>query len=86
MQNTIHWAREWVRTVLAALATTTGRRRAQCADLPAVAVALPGPPPLVSLAPLPRHRSPYGVHGLLDGEDTVLVRPYVAAYEHRAAS
>ncbi|WP_264300174.1 hypothetical protein [Streptomyces phaeolivaceus] len=25
------------------------------------------------------HRSPYGVHGLLDGTATVAVRPYVIA-------
>ncbi|MFJ8717670.1 hypothetical protein ACIRD9_31620 [Streptomyces violaceus] len=34
---------------------------------------------------LPRHRSPYGLHGLLDGDASALVRPYLAALEQEAA-
>ncbi|MDH6630446.1 hypothetical protein M2271_008306 [Streptomyces sp. LBL] len=34
---------------------------------------------------LPRHRSPYGLHTPLDGTDSVLVRPYLAALEQEAA-
>ncbi|WP_200309285.1 hypothetical protein [Streptomyces adelaidensis] len=41
------------------------------------------PAPSVPTSPpnstLPVHRSPYGIHGLLDGAATVAVRPYVAA-------
>lgn len=32
---------------------------------------------------LPRHRSPYGAAGPIDGAATPLVRPYLAAYEAR---
>ncbi|MEU0165442.1 hypothetical protein ABZ214_08300 [Streptomyces iakyrus] len=35
--------------------------------------AAPGPPQM------PRHRSPYGLHGPLDGAASALVRPYLAA-------
>ena len=38
--------------------------------------------------PLPSHRSPYGLITLLDGAETVAVRPYVAtswSYERQAA-
>ena len=35
--------------------------------------------------PLPRPRSPYGLHTPLDGAASPLVRPYVLAYEQEAA-
>ncbi|MBB4714241.1 hypothetical protein BJ965_004123 [Streptomyces luteogriseus] len=34
---------------------------------------------------LPRPRSPYGLHSPLDGADSSLVRPYLAAHEQEAA-
>ncbi|MFS8203381.1 hypothetical protein ACLVWQ_32490 (plasmid) [Streptomyces sp. CWNU-52B] len=34
---------------------------------------------------LPRHRSPYGLVTPLDGADSALVRPYLAAHEREAA-
>lgn len=34
-------------------------------------------------APLPAHRSPYGLPTPLDGTDTIAVRPYLAAHEQR---
>ncbi|MFD5252853.1 hypothetical protein ACFWM5_08400 [Streptomyces bobili] len=36
-------------------------------------------------APLPPHRSPYGLATPLDGADSALVRPYLAALEQEAA-
>jgi hypothetical protein len=37
--------------------------------------------PVHPTASLPRPRSPYGLHASLDGADSVLVRPYLAAHE-----
>ncbi|MDX5570311.1 hypothetical protein PYK79_53290 [Streptomyces sp. ID05-04B] len=34
---------------------------------------------------LPLHRSPYGLVGSLDGAESVLVRPYLAAHDREAA-
>ncbi|MFG2939799.1 hypothetical protein [Streptomyces sp. NPDC048282] len=34
---------------------------------------------------LPGHRSPYGLVTLLDGAESVLVRPYLTAHEREAA-
>lgn len=42
-------------------------------------VRIPPPPTSTPNSRLPVHRSPYGVHGLLDGTATVAVRPYVIA-------
>jgi hypothetical protein len=39
--------------------------------------------PFPQWAPLPAHRSPYGLDALLDGASTVTVRPYLAAHEQR---
>lgn len=50
---------------------------------------LPAPPVPTSPSPapadtsLPVHRSPYGLHDLLDGAATIAVRPYVTACEQR---
>lgn len=46
------------------------------------------PRPAATRLPLPSHRSPYGLPSLLDGAETVAVRPYVTAswlQEGRAA-
>jgi hypothetical protein len=64
---------------MSALGKPRGRHRAHA--LPAIPAATP-PPTLDSSLPI--HRSPYGLHDLLDGTATVAVRPYVTAYEqHR---
>lgn len=46
------------------------------------------PRPAVIRPPLPSHRSPYGLHSLLDGAETAAVRPYVAAswFQERQAA
>ncbi|MFG2573723.1 hypothetical protein [Streptomyces sp. NPDC048481] len=36
-------------------------------------------------AQLPLHRSPYGLVGSLDGADSALVRPYLAAHDRETA-
>ncbi|MFC8871552.1 hypothetical protein ACFUAC_28570 [Streptomyces sp. NPDC057148] len=49
----------------------------------------PPPPSASGTAPLPTHRSPYGLPTTLDGTETVAVRPYVllpAPYELEAAA
>ncbi|MBY8341282.1 hypothetical protein LXH13_19635 [Streptomyces spinosirectus] len=38
-------------------------------------------PQLPLAEPLPVARSPYGLHDLLDGADSALVRPYLAVHE-----
>jgi hypothetical protein len=63
---------------MSALGKPHGRHRAR--SLPTI----PTPTPPATLdAALPTHRSPYGLHGLLDGTATVAVRPYVTIYEQR---
>ncbi|MFJ9540875.1 hypothetical protein ACIRPX_26885 [Streptomyces sp. NPDC101225] len=39
------------------------------------------PTPVRPAITLPRPRSPYGLHAPLDGGDSALVRPYLAAHE-----
>ncbi|WP_324609601.1 hypothetical protein [Streptomyces sp. WM6386] len=39
----------------------------------------------IARAPLPRHRSPYGLNVALDGSETRLVRPYLTAHERERA-
>ncbi|WP_432080896.1 hypothetical protein [Streptomyces sp. WAC 04229] len=46
---------------------------------PAVRTA-PHRPATTGVASLPSHRSPYGSPSVLDGAETVAVRPYVLAY------
>ncbi|WP_328838303.1 hypothetical protein [Streptomyces europaeiscabiei] len=45
---------------------------------------LSAPAPTLASSGLPRHRSPYGLHGPIDGAASPLVRPYLAAYEEEA--
>lgn len=46
------------------------------------------PRPAATRRPLPSHRSPYGLHPLLDGAETVAVRPYVTTswFQERQAA
>ncbi|WEH16994.1 hypothetical protein [Streptomyces sp. VNUA24] len=41
--------------------------------------------PASAYSDLPRHRSPYGLHGPIDGAASALVRPYLAVHEEEAA-
>ncbi|OKJ99811.1 hypothetical protein AMK26_27915 [Streptomyces sp. CB03234] len=58
----------FVRLVLGTFAPGSGRRRAGCRPAPTVPA---------RVVRLPAHRSPYGQAHVLDGEDSVLVRPYL---------
>lgn len=58
--------------------TGVHRRVARWDTLPSAPPVLIPPPPATDSS-LPAHRSPYGVHDLLDGAATVAVRPYVIA-------
>lgn len=55
---------------------------------PVPAVAPPSARRAVAGVPLPSHRSPYGLHTLLDGAETVAVRPYVTVswFQERQAA
>ncbi|QYX79845.1 hypothetical protein [Streptomyces akebiae] len=76
----------FLRWALGVLAPGTGRRRAV---LPGGTAGSP-PPPRTDASPpaprrLPAQRSPYGLHGPLDGGATVMVRPYVVESEREQA-
>lgn len=72
----------FTRLVLDLFAPGTGRRRAGARPAgPAGAARSPRPGPGAWRLPAPR--SPYGLGGPLDGEETALVRPYLAAHEAR---
>lgn len=60
----------WVSVLLRPRGT---HRRTVSRPLSSPRPAAPPPPRL------PSHRSPYGLHPLLDGAETVAVRPYVGA-------
>ncbi|WP_371580060.1 hypothetical protein [Streptomyces sp. NBC_01314] len=74
----------FLRWALGLLAPGTGRRRA--ASCPAVSPPAPRPR-TTATAPqrLLAQRSPYGLHGPLDGGATVMVRPYVVESEREQA-
>ncbi|MEU9190090.1 hypothetical protein AB0D14_37280 [Streptomyces sp. NPDC048484] len=83
MHNFIRRTLEWMRLLLC---PGTGKRRRTrhraylCLHFTAVRHAsVPLPPRL------PHHRSPYGLVTPLDGADSALVRPYLAAHEQEAA-
>ncbi|MDK1347522.1 hypothetical protein QNO09_30325 [Streptomyces sp. 378] len=71
MHDLIAPALHWLRLLFA---PGTGKRRRGRRHL-----ALVGCPSAPRPPQLPRHRSPYGLHGPLDGTACVLVRPYLAA-------
>lgn len=56
---------------------TGKRRRSHCHPMPRPDLT----PVRPTVAPLPRHRSPYGLPTPLDGTASALVRPYLAAHE-----
>ncbi|MFG2026949.1 hypothetical protein [Streptomyces sp. NPDC048825] len=83
MHDLIRRTLEWLRLLFA---PDTGKRRRPhrhphfCVHLTVVRrPSSPQPPNL------PHHRSPYGLVTLLDGADSALVRPYLAAHEREAA-
>ncbi|BCL21880.1 hypothetical protein GCM10017668_37230 [Streptomyces tuirus] len=65
--------------VWAGLSAPRSRSRSAAARPPRIVPALLIP----EWAPLPAHRSPYGLDTLLDGAATVTVRPYLAAPQQR---
>ncbi|MCP9944024.1 hypothetical protein LUX12_03245 [Streptomyces somaliensis] len=72
----------WVRLVLDLFAPGTGRRRAGARPpAPPGTARAPRPGPDAGRLPVPR--SPYGLTGPIEGEATVLVRPYLLAHEAR---
>ncbi|MEV6386231.1 hypothetical protein AB0M31_43275 [Streptomyces sp. NPDC051773] len=74
----------FLRWALGVLAPGTGRRRVSCRSVVSPPVSHPR---TAATAPqeLPARRSPYGLHGLLDGGGTVMVRPYVVEAEREEA-
>ncbi|MFR0358478.1 hypothetical protein [Streptomyces sediminimaris] len=79
MTDLIPRALQWLRLFLGA---GTGRRRkprSQRDPFPRL-----HPSPVHPTTTLPRPRSPYGLHAPLDGSDSALVRPYLAALEREA--
>ncbi|MGX1270943.1 hypothetical protein [Streptomyces phaeoluteigriseus] len=83
MHDLIRRTLEWLRLLFA---PGTGKRRRPHGH-PSPSPHLSGVPrPAVpAVAYLPRHRSPYGLATPLDGADSALVRPYLAALEQEAA-
>ncbi|MFF3501988.1 hypothetical protein [Streptomyces sp. NPDC003247] len=76
MHDLIRRALEGLRLLFAPGAGERRRARGRFSPRPhPAAVALPAPPP----PRLPRHRSPYGLVTRLDGADSALVRPFLAA-------
>lgn len=79
MHDLIPRALQWLRLFFAPGTGKRRRGRPRRHLLPHVHLTLvscpaaPGPPQM------PRHRSPYGLHGPLDGAASALVRPYLAA-------
>ncbi|KRD21120.1 MULTISPECIES: hypothetical protein [unclassified Streptomyces] len=84
MHDLIRRTLEWMRLLLA---PGTGKRRRIHRQRPRLCLHFtavrhePGP----AASQLPLHRSPYGLGGSLDGADSVLVRPYLAAHDRESA-
>ncbi|MER7481811.1 hypothetical protein ABTX60_29985 [Streptomyces sp. NPDC126510] len=85
MHDLIPRALQWLRLLFA---PGTGKRR-RCRPrrnlFPHVHLTLVSCPSASQPPQLPRHRSPYGLHGPLDGTASSLVRPYLAAHEQETA-
>ncbi|MFI6937604.1 hypothetical protein [Streptomyces sp. NPDC050287] len=79
MHDLIRRTLEWVRLLFAP--GTGKRRRPHRYSYPRLHLTVVRNPS----APLPRHRSPYGLPTPLDGTESALVRPYLAALEQEAA-
>lgn len=69
------------RHVLDLLAPGSGKRRGT--TRPAVNATARAEASRAAPSSLPTHRSPYGLHPLLDGASTVMVRPYLDAGERK---
>lgn len=82
MRNPIVVLFEWL---LGVFAPGTGKRRATTDLSVSVSERWPKAPRSAAL-PLPAHRSPYGLHAVLDGETATMVRPYLAAWERERAA
>ncbi|MDX3642359.1 hypothetical protein [Streptomyces sp. MB09-02B] len=74
----------FLRWVLDVFKPGTGKRRADAYPIPSVSERTPEAPRSTALR-LPAHRSPYGLHSVLDGEATATVRPYLIAWERERA-
>ncbi|WP_149826072.1 hypothetical protein [Streptomyces tailanensis] len=82
MRNFIVVLLAWL---LGVFAPGTGKRRATMD--PAVPASEQRPEaPLSTALRLPAHRSPYGLHPVLDGETAAMVRPYVIVWKRERAS
>ncbi|MBX9362055.1 hypothetical protein [Streptomyces sp. WAC04114] len=81
MHDLIPRALQWLRLLFA---PGTGKRRRPRRHLH-VHLTVVSCPSASQPPQLPRHRSPYGLHGPLDGAASPLVRPYLAAHESEAA-
>ncbi|MEW2396863.1 hypothetical protein [Streptomyces sp. NPDC046862] len=86
MHDFIPRALTWLR-LLFAPGTGKRRRRPHRHSFPHLHLTLVRCPSASQSQPshVPRHRSPYGLPTPLDGTDSALVRPYLAAHGHEAA-
>lgn len=75
----------FLRWALGVLAPGTGRRRLTASRPTPPHREIPLPRPRMLPQALPAPRSPYGLHGPLDGAATVMVRPYVVQSEGEQA-
>ncbi|MFB6849356.1 hypothetical protein ACFCXS_31495 [Streptomyces sp. NPDC056373] len=81
MHDFIPRALQWLRLLFAPGTGKRRRGRPRRHLFPHVHVTLVSCPSVSQPPQLPRHRSPYGLHGPLDGAASPLVRPYLAAHE-----
>lgn len=82
MRNFIVVLLAWL---LGVFAPGTGKRRAATDPAVPASEQQPEPPRSIALR-LPAHRSPYGLHTVLDGETAAMVRPYVITWERELAA
>ncbi|GHH88305.1 hypothetical protein GCM10017771_33000 [Streptomyces capitiformicae] len=75
----------FLRWVLDVFKPGTGKRRADARPTPPASGHTPERPCTAALR-LPAHRSPYGLHPVLDGETAAMVRPYVITWEREFAA
>ncbi len=83
MHDLIRRTLEWLRLLFAP--GTGKRRRPHRHPYPRLHLTVVRRPSAPLPPHLPRHRSPYGLPGPLDGTDSALVRPYLAAHERETA-
>ncbi|MFM9582753.1 hypothetical protein ACKI11_23835 [Streptomyces caniscabiei] len=82
MRNFIAVLLSWLRGVFA---PGTGKRRATTEPAAVPAFEQRSEALCDTALQLPAHRSPYGLHPLLDGGTTAMVRPYVITWERERA-